>query len=193
MNESRSHTWIPMSSWKTTTENESRVIRLDSSNNSGTWYASGCMSWLKLWLSIPSDLSEITPRAKKEVVGRGVKSDTLKYIIVKGLSLPKCIQSLGLKFLQIYQCRKTRNQCPMCVFWTQFCIYYANWDMCKVCPCLITDLVSIDARFYHWMNICVNLLFIVTSICRSLHLCQFILSILRSAVSTDSNVNHCQS
>ena len=118
-------------------------------------------------------------------------SDTLKYIIA--VSLSKCIKSLGLKFLQIYQCRKTRNQCPMCVFWTQFCIFSANWDMCQVCPCLITDLVSIDTRFYHWMNICVNLLFIVTNICRSIHLCQFILSILRSAVSTDSSVNHCQS
>ena len=123
-------------------------------------------------------------------------SDTLKYIIA--VSLSKWIKSLALKFLQIYQCSVGRthrpgHQCPMCVFWTQFCIFSANWDMCQVCPCLITDLVSIDARFYHWMNICVNLLFIVTSICRSIHLCQFILSILRSAVSTDSSVNHCQS
>ena len=93
----------------------------------------------------------------------GVISDTLKYIIVKGLSLLKWIKSLGLNFLQIYQCRKRRwHLCHLSGFWNQFCIYSNNWDMGHVC--LNTDLVSSDARFCHWMHICVNLQFIVTSI-----------------------------
>ena len=118
------------------------------------WYAStqNCES------AFESDQSEIPLWAKKEGL-----SDTLKNIIVKWLSRLKWIKSLGLNFLQIYQCRKRRwHLCHLSGFWNQFCIYSNNWDMGHVC--LNTDLVSSDARFCHWMHICVNLQFIVTSI-----------------------------